>query len=735
VGSQAAVPTALGLSGAFAGLLGGATGLARTLVIVGLLPVGVLGAYRLLAPVGSKAAQLTAAVAYAAVPLPYNALAAGRWSSLAAYAAAPWLLGRLARASRVAPFCPAEESAALPGVTRQPLWRHVVATGAVTGLAALLVPQAPALLLGLGSALVVGSLLAWRVRGIGRIVVAAAGGAVLGALLHLPVALDVAGSRAATEAWLGGERPPSDLGAFDVLRFQVGDLGDAPLGFALAGVAVLPLLVARDWRLAWAIRGWVVAVAGWGLVWAQAEGWTPGPSPHPDIVLALAAAGLVLAVALGITAIGADVRGRSWRLGFRRMVTACALLALPAATLPAASTAIDGWWGMPRGDFTDVLAPVEEATAEVPSRVLWLGHPEVLPGGAGWPLLDGVDYAMSTSAFRGLADLWPGVETAAARRTAVALDLAATRQTSRLGRLLAPSGVQFVVVPQRAAPSPFRAIERPSPEPLLGALAEQLDLERLDTDAAVIVYRNTAFAPVRASVPDPAALDATSPTEMQRIDLSGAEAVLTGDDGPTTHEGTLPAEATVVHAVGDAENWVLEVGGRPVERRDAYGWAAAYETGAGGAATLRYETPLVHWGMLAAQVALWLLVGIVTLRMRFAAPPVSPPVQVASERTGDDAPGGQGDGPGPGGGHGGGPGPGGGGGGGGRDDSGGGRGPDQDTADGDRDDHDRGDGDRPDGDRDGDESADDGLVVIGSEGPADDGTPVGDEAVPVRGGP
>lgn len=715
VGSAGAPPTAVAALGAFAGLFGGATGLARTVATVGLLPLGVLGAYRLLSPSGSRTAQLSAAVGYAAVPLPYNALAAGRWSSLAAYAAAPWLLGRLARASAVAPFGPPAGAAGWRGVTAHPVRRHVVATGAVTGLTAVLVPQAPALALGTGVALVVGSLLAWQLRGIGRIVVATVGGAVLGALLHLPVALDVAGSRAATEAWLGGERPPSDLGALEVLRFQVGEVGDAPLGYALAGAAVLPLLIARDWRLGWAIRGWVVAAAGWGLVWAQGEGRVPGPSPHPDVVLAPAAAGLVLALALGITAIAADVRGRSWRLGFRRIVTACGLVALAAATLPVASTAIDGWWGMPRGDFADVLAPVDESTAAVPSRVLWLGHPDVLPGGRGWPLLDGIDYATSTSGTRRLTDLWPGAETPAARRISTALDLAASRETSRLGRLLAPAGVQFVVVPQRAAPTPFRAIERAVPEPLIGALAEQLDLERVEGDAAVVVYRNTAFAPVRAVVPDPAVLDATSPAEMQRVDLSGAEAVLTGDRGPTEHDGALPGAATVVHAVGDGDRWVLEIGGRRVESRDAFGWATAYETGAGGVATLRYEPPRARWALVGAQVALWLLVGVVTLRMRFAARPTSPPIRVtsAAAHAGDVAPGGPDDGSGRGGGRDDDPGPGDGGPGGpgaGGDDGG----DDGGGADGDRTDGDRTDGDRTDRE----------PVVVGDAAPAGIGAPV-----------
>ncbi|HEX6418289.1 MAG TPA: glycosyltransferase, partial [Acidimicrobiales bacterium] len=168
LGSVGAVPTGVGLLGAVASIGGYATEVVRTVVTVGLLPLGVLGAYRLLGPSGSRAAQLAAAVAYAALPLPYDALAGGRWSPLAAYAAAPWLLGRLARASGLAPFGagspepPGGEAGAgtaaiaaagdVPGATPHATWRHVVATGAVAGLAALLVPQAPALVAGTGLA-------------------------------------------------------------------------------------------------------------------------------------------------------------------------------------------------------------------------------------------------------------------------------------------------------------------------------------------------------------------------------------------------------------------------------------------------------------------------------------------------------------------------------------------------------------------------------------------------------
>src|SRR5262245_30087959 len=130
-----APPTLAGVSGALGVVLAGHLALARTLLTVGLLALGVIGAHRLGRSLGSKAAQVFGALAYAALPLPYDALATWRWSVLAAWAGAPWMLGRLALASGTAPFG--------SGTGFRRLMLQVVAAGAVTALVGLLVPQAP----------------------------------------------------------------------------------------------------------------------------------------------------------------------------------------------------------------------------------------------------------------------------------------------------------------------------------------------------------------------------------------------------------------------------------------------------------------------------------------------------------------------------------------------------------------------------------------------------------------
>jgi GT2 family glycosyltransferase len=617
LGADAATPGVAGAFGALGAVMLGHMGLVRTLLTVGLIPVGILGAHRLLAPTGSKRAQVGAAVAYAAVPLPYDALATGRWSALAAYAGAPWLLARLARASGVPPFGPSadtDDDSTAPGrvaddaVVHHRLWKHVVVTGAVTAVTGLLVPQAPLLVVLMGLGLVAGSLLVGEVRGSGRLLVAAVGGAVASTVLLLPTTLDVVSTRSAVSAWLGADREAAGLPATDLLTFHTGPADLSPVLFALLGAAAMPVLIGRRWRLGWATRGWAVAVAAWAVVWMGEQGWIGAARPDPGVVLAVAAAGLAMAAGIGLAVVEQDVRRRSWRFGLRRLVAGAGLVALAGATVSTLVASTDGWWNMPRDDHAGLLRSVDEQVREHPSRVLWVGDDELIPGGSGWRLDDDLAFTAGTGhAVPDVADLWPATAGGASPRLGTALERAVDGETARLGRELAPYAVQFVAVPRGSAPSdtvPHDAAADAAAAGLLGALAEQLDLQQVRDDRGLTVYRNTAFLPLRTA----AGPGDVFPTAVLDEDVTDRYAA-----------GPLPDDARVVQASTASDHWRLDVAGEGARHDVADGWADAFTADAGGAATLGYRTPPAVRAVRVLQVLLWLAVVALALRMRFGA--------------------------------------------------------------------------------------------------------------------
>ncbi|HEX9993686.1 MAG TPA: glycosyltransferase, partial [Acidimicrobiales bacterium] len=138
LGSASPAPTAFGLLAFLGALVVGHMALLRTLVVLGLVVLGLVGAWRLTRTLGSLRARLVSLVVYAAVPVPWNALAEARLPGLVAYAAAPWLLARLAAGAGWAPWGPVG-GPAHPAAPERPVEVHAVVLGLVLALAAALV--------------------------------------------------------------------------------------------------------------------------------------------------------------------------------------------------------------------------------------------------------------------------------------------------------------------------------------------------------------------------------------------------------------------------------------------------------------------------------------------------------------------------------------------------------------------------------------------------------------------
>ena len=177
-------------------------------------------------------------------------------------------------------------------------------------------------------------------------------------------------------------------------------------------------------------------------------------------------------------------------------------------------------------------------------------------------------------------------------------------------------GVRYVIVVEAAAPDePIH----PAPADLVRTLGEQLDLEQVPVDATLHVYRNAAWAPARAALPDGTVTSAPGTSyfgQATATDLHAAKPALPAGDGYAAYTGDVANGDDIYLASGLSPRWSLSVGGHTVPRTEAFGWANAFAVNGTGRATVRFNTPIQRRLLLAGQVALWLVAILVLIRLR-----------------------------------------------------------------------------------------------------------------------
>ena len=490
LGQEGFAPTGLGLLTLLSWLFVGQTELLRTVLIVAMVPVGVLGVWRLMRPFDSAGTQGVAVAVYLANPVPYNALANGVWGALLAYAGLPWLMGAVLHGARLEPFGvgPAD---APSGERRRQVLRATLAVGLV--LAVMVALASPAVLVVgvLVVGLVLGSWLAGTATGTVRLVAITVAGAVVAGVLHLPWLVDHLSMILGDRSGGNGENSWAEI-----LRFDTGPFGIGRLGWALPLAAVLPLAVAHDTRLVWAVRGWTLYLGAASTALVAERGWSPVPLPRPEALLAPGALGLAMAVAMGVVALRVDVRRH--RFGWRQLVPLTAVAALVAGVLPGVAVVSRGDWHATGDDYTDVAPFADEADGAAGGegadahRVLWLGHPDVLPLGS-WRLDDRLSYAVSDSRrFPTVAQRWVGLPD---DQVGDAVLAGPGSGTDRLGAVLAQWGIGTILVPERLAPAPYGELTQPAPRWLFDLLDSQLDLTAGGLTSGIASYHNTAATP------------------------------------------------------------------------------------------------------------------------------------------------------------------------------------------------------------------------------------------------
>ncbi len=690
VGTTDPTSPVTGVLGVAGMVLFGSVGLLQKVVVLGCVPVGALGMARLVRPMGSRRASLASTLVYLAVAVPYNALATGRWDALLAYAACPWIVGFLARASRLAPFGPAAADEvsppapsspvdpdspvaapadAVPGDPADPRGAEVTVggvEGAPSGqdrharrwragllgqmlclglLEALLTSAAPSgvlLVLVTATGLALGSLVTagpGARRAAARIVVTALGATAVAGVLLLPWSAALLSGPGRWQALTGLAAAPSSAAGWGaILRLALGPIGDSPLSWAFLASAALPLVIGSRWRLAWAGRVWVMAVVAWVLTWAVGHGWLGPLTPSPQVLLVPAAVAVAFAVGLGAAAFETDLP--AYRFGWRQVATAVAAVAAAIGVVPVLLASSNGRWDLPLSGYGQATSWMGTHSGPGGFRVLWLGDPRVLPGG-GWQLAPGLAYSISEDGLGDATEIWSGSSPGAAAAIGEDVEVARRGATVRLGTLLAPYAIRYVVVVDNLAPSipGFQSPLAAEPPPDLNtALLSQLDLRQIIGQGGFEVFTDDAALPERAvlasrptSVP-PSPSATTTPTSTTATmtttttttpspvgadpALAGWKPALHAAPGATQATGRVPV-GTVLAAVAPSTAWELvEPGGTVRRSTPIFGYAASFDVVRPGPVTVKFRGSWVHGLEVAVEVLLWLVVVALLLGRR-----------------------------------------------------------------------------------------------------------------------
>jgi len=585
-----------------------------TALTVGALPVGWWGAARLCAAIVGESdgesrdalrdrVQLVGAFAYAAIPLPYAALGTGRLPVLVGYACLPWLLHMVRMFGEIPGGTPTIDG----DVSRIASPRLRVLSGLTLVMAVVLAfsPAVALMMLLCALAVLVFTAIApgdarVTARGFGALVIAFAGAVVL----NLPWVTRYLSS----DGWaaLVGGGGAGGRSLVSLMRFGVAPVALGGLVIALYAPVLVAPLVARDSRLVWALRAAGLTVVGVIVALVGDGGHAPFALPEAGVLLLPVAIGLAIGAATMVAVFASDVRGG--RFGWRQPLSILAIAVTALGLLPAAAVAANGSYRMPSITFVDQIDELLGDRSGGDFRVLVVGDPNLVPG-ASRRYSDGISFSLMNNGVLDITDSTMSPSDDITKLVIPLIDALSRGATERVGRLSAPVGIRYVVVPMKGV----------VPVGLVEALETQLDLRRVYSPASMMVFENTQFVPVTSMLSAVAAESSTSGgvDSIARSDMSGSIGVLAGVGGAESVTQSLP-EGTLHVGVPFDQHWRVSLDGVEVVSRASFGSVMAFELERAGTVTLSYRAPLWRYPIVIVQLILWaaVVVGVVQPRRR-----------------------------------------------------------------------------------------------------------------------
>ena len=309
-------------------------------------------------------------------------------------------------------------------------------------------------------------------------------------------------------------------------------------------------------------------------------------------------------VGLGLAAFDEDLA--SLKFSWRQIVGILGVAAALVGLLPLLGSAGNGRWKMPITGYSDSLSFLN-APASVGHRILWLGNAQAIPGSS-WPVATGLAWSTSQDGLPGSSNFFVPPSATASGAITDALHQALAGQTAELGQLLAPTGVQAIVVVTAVAPT-LTGIQTGAPaappSTLIPALNQQNDLVRVPNGGGAVVYETTDSLARFSTRARPLSASATSSSFgalVGWIPVSGnGSSGMIGAGAQVAYLGSAPSSAFSVSSPL----------GSPTSS-SAFGWAKTVTVSPGSASVTLQVLPL-NALMNIVMVAGWIVAALLLI--------------------------------------------------------------------------------------------------------------------------
>ena len=607
LGYEGAMPNAMSIIGFLGIVFLGFMGLLRTVLTLGMIPIGVLGIWFFLKPFGSPHIKVAGATIYLVNPISYYALSVGNWDALILYGSLPWALIMIGRAGKSSPL---GESGGKVGFNAigPDLFREILTLGVLIGVIVSFSPISVLSMIAVSILVLVGSLIAGTAIKVTRFVTVMFVSGLVALALNLPWLLDTFIYNPSLETVLGDRSQNSEtISVLKALTFSPDLGGNSILGWGFPAIATVPLLIAKGERWGWAVRGWTFYMAGIGMVWIETMDYATVPLPQPEILLIPGALGLAIAGAMGAGALQRDLQ--TFKFGWRQMVPITAIMAISMTILPFLGLTFSGDWGMPDDELKDVLIYDDDEN----KKVLWVSDSDLLPE-PGEEFTDELSIIVTNGLTPSFKDRWQPPRTNIDGLLKESLDLARDNGTSNLGILLAQFGITDIVLLERLVPLPSTGPSFQIEERFKLSLSRQLDLLKIDVAPGITRYQNlssvgfgaiaTEGSTVRREISNYASgsgspfIDGLKPTSLNMRD----------------YQGVIDTNQEIYVAFPFSEQWKLEVDNVVVDPEIALDWATGFSPKNTGTLILRYSTSGTQKASVVLQIILWLIAFVALAR-------------------------------------------------------------------------------------------------------------------------